>query len=94
MRKSKTSGEILFGKKEHKRQMRRVKLAEKQERLSPNTIQLFYPGKYKTTLTLGYDTISALFEGLIKEVENMKRRWRAKKPFPKKIIIKFDRRIK
>lgn len=31
MKKGKTFGEVLFGKKEHKRQMRRVKLAEEED---------------------------------------------------------------
>ena len=59
---------------------------------SPNTIKIYYPDK--VVVALGYVTITDLFEGIKKEVENVRRRRRAGKPLPTKIIIKFDRRIK
>lgn len=58
----------------------------------PNTIRIYYPDK--AVMTMGYVTISDLFEGIKKEVENVHRRRRAGKPLPTKIIIKFDRRVK
>ncbi|MCK4792085.1 MAG: hypothetical protein KAV87_50620 [Desulfobacteraceae bacterium] len=58
---------------------------------NPNTIKIYYPDK--VAITLGYVTISDLFEGIKKEIENVHRRRRAVKPLPTKIIIKFDRRI-
>ena len=59
---------------------------------SPNTIKIYYPDG--VVISPEYETITDLFEGIKKEVENVLRRRRAGKPLPTKIIIKFDRRIK
>lgn len=59
---------------------------------SPNTIHIYYPDE--VAVTLGYITITDLFDGIKKEVESVRRRRRAGKPLPTKIIIKFDRRLK
>ena len=58
----------------------------------PNTIKIYYPDG--VVMTMEYETIDDLFEGIKKEVENVHRRRRAGKPLPTKIIIKFDRRSK
>ena len=91
MKEGKTFGEVLFGNKEHKRQMKRVEAAEMQERKSPNNISFHY--RDGVVVTVGYATIDNLLEGLNAEARNLERRWLAREPIPKKIIIKFDRRV-